>query len=107
MVRSIATLLVLLCTPPVMTETVEIQDRGAIDLAPFDCTDTPRSTLVQRVCYDEAQRHLLVNVGGAYSEYCHLPATTFEAFVVAPSMGQFFQQRIASMAAQFACDDAD
>ena len=105
MIRSVATLLALLCI--VTTETVEVRGRGAVDLAPFACTDTPRSTVVQRVCYDEARRDLLINVGGTYSEYCGLPASTFEAFVVAPSMGQFFRQRIAAPGTQFACDIAN
>lgn len=104
MIRPIATMLALLCTSPVVTEVVEVQGRGEIDLAPFSCTDTPRSTVVQRVCYDEAQQHLLVNAGGTYSEYCRLPAVTFDAFVVAPSMGQYYRHRIAATATLFACD---
>jgi hypothetical protein len=104
MVRSVAMLLALIWTSPVTTETVEVRDRGEIDLSAFDCTDTPRSTVVQRVCYDQMQRHLLVNIGGGYSEYCRLSAATYEAFVTAPSMGQFYRQRIAKSAAQYACD---
>src|SRR5436853_306336 len=107
MIRSVATLLALLWMSPVTTETVDVHGRGAVDLAPFACTDTPRSTVVQRVCYDEAQSRLLVNAGGAYSEYCRLPAAAFNAFVVAPSMGQFFRQRIAASGTQFACDIAN
>jgi len=107
MIRSVATLLALLCTSPVTTETVDVHGSGVIDLARFACTDTPRSTVVQRVCYDKARQHLLVNVGGAYAEYCRLPAATFQAFAVAPSMGQYFRQRITASAAQFACDAAN
>ena len=107
MIRSAATLLALLWTSPVTTEAVDVRGRGAVDLAPFACTDTPRSTVVQRVCYDQARRHLLVNAGGAYSEYCGLPAATFDAFVVAPSMGQFFRQRIAASGTPFGCDSAN
>ncbi len=105
MVRSFAALLALLCTSAVTTETADVPGRGSVDLESFACTDTPRSTLVQRVCYDEAQRHLLVNVGGTFAEYCRLPADTLRDFVVAPSMGQFYRQRLVS-AAQFACSDA-
>ena len=107
MVRSVAALLALLCTSSVTMEMIDVRGRGTVDLAPYACTDTPRSTVVQRVCYDEAQHHLLVNVGGAYSEYCRLPAATFDAFVVASSMGQFFWQRIATAAAPFACERAN
>jgi hypothetical protein len=107
MIRSIAATLALLSTAPVTTETVEVPGRGAIDLATYACTDTPRSTIVQRVCYDEARSHLLVNAGGVYSEYCRLPGPTFEAFVVAPSMGQFFRRRIAAHTTQYTCDGAN
>jgi 4-aminobutyrate aminotransferase-like enzyme len=100
-------MLALLCASPVTTETVDVRGRGEIDLASFVCTDTPRSTVVQRVCYDEARRHLLVKARGAYSEYCRLPAATFEAFVVARSMGQYYRQRIAAAATQFTCDGAN
>jgi hypothetical protein len=106
MIRSIATMLALFCTSPPTTETVEARGRGEIDLAPFACTDTPRSTVVQRVCYDGARRHLLVGVAGVYSEYCGMPVATFDAFVTAPSMGQFYRQRIAAAAPHFTCDRA-
>jgi KTSC domain-containing protein len=104
MIRNAAALLALLWTSPLTSETVDVRDRGTVDLATFACTDTPRSTVVQRVCYDATRHHLLVNAAGSYSEYCRLPAATFEAFVVAPSMGQFYRQRIAT--APFACDGA-
>jgi hypothetical protein len=106
MVRSVTALFALLCTSAVTTEIVDVRGRGTVDLAPFACTDTPRSTVVQRVCYHVAGHHLLVNSGGGYSEYCGVPAATFEAFMVAPSMGQFFRQRIAAAASQFACEGA-
>jgi hypothetical protein len=48
-----------------------------------------------------------VKANGAYSEYCRLPAATFEAFVVARSMGQYYRQRIAAAATQFTCDGAN
>ena len=96
MIRTIATALALLWTAPVVSEKVELGDRVTIDLAPFACTDTPRSSVVQRVCYDEARRYLLVSVRGSYRDYCGLPATTFDAFISAPSMGQFYLQIIAA-----------
>jgi hypothetical protein len=96
MIRHIASVLALLWTAPVVTEKVDVGERRAIDLAPFACTDTPRSSLVQRVCYDEARRYLLVNVRGSLRDYCGLSATTFNAFVAAPSMGQFYAQNIAA-----------
>lgn len=96
MIRTIATAFAVLWITPVVTEKVELGDRGTVDLALFACTDTPRSSIVQRVCYDEARRHLLVNIRGAYRDYCELPAATFNAFIAAPSMGHFYTQNIAA-----------
>jgi hypothetical protein len=96
MIRSVAIALALLWTAPVIPEKVELRDSGIVDLAPFACTDTPRSSIVQRVCYDEARRYLLINVRGAYRDYCELPAATFNAFIAAPSMGQFYLLNMAA-----------
>jgi KTSC domain len=93
MVRSIATLAVLISTP-VSAETVNVKYRGTVELAPFACTDTPRSSFIQRVCYDKAQGYMLINLRGVYYHYCELPAATFEALLAAPSMGQFYNQNI-------------
>src|SRR5664279_3612434 len=94
MVRSATTLIVLLLTAEVGPETVDVRDRGAVDLATFECRDTPRSTLIQRACHDNAQATLIVNVKGAYRQYCGLPVATFDGLMTAPSMGQFFKGNI-------------
>lgn len=94
MIRIIATTLALLWTAPVETEKVEAGS-GPVDLAPFVCTDTPRSTMIQRICYDRATRHLLVGIKGAYRDYCDVPPATFEAFIAARSLGYYYRQNLA------------
>ena len=94
MVRAATALIVLLLTAEVGSEAVDVRDRGVVDLATFECRDTPRSTLIQRACYDRAQTTLIVNVKGAYREYCGLPVAVFDGFTTAPSMGQFFKGNI-------------
>lgn len=95
MIRPIATILALLFTTPVSSETVDVKYRGAVDdLRPFACTDTPRSSFIQRVCYDKTQSYMLISLRGTYYHYCELPAPAFEAFVTAPSMGQFYNQKV-------------
>src|SRR5260221_12500295 len=74
-------------------ETVDVKYRGAVDLKPFACTDTPRSSFIQRVCYDRSQSYMLISLRGTYYHYCELPPATFDAFVAAPSMGRFFNQK--------------
>jgi hypothetical protein len=94
MIGTIATALVLLWSTPVETEKVEVNGRGIVDLAPFTCIDTPRSTIIQRVCYDGTTGHLLIGIGGSYRGYCDVPSATFDAFMTAPSMGHFYKQSI-------------
>jgi len=94
MIRAASSFIALLLTAPVGTETVDVKDRGTIDLATFECRDVSRSSLIQRVCYDAAQRTLIVGIKGSYDNYCDLPQQTFEIFMAAPSMGQFFNRNI-------------
>jgi KTSC domain len=106
MIRAATTLIVLLLTAEVGPEVVEVRDRGAVDLTTFECGDTPRSTVIQRACYDRARGTLIVNVKGAYRQYCELPVATFDGLMTAPSMGQFFKGNIegAGSAGAYDCD---
>jgi KTSC domain len=107
MIRAATTLIVLLLTAEFGSEIVDVRDHGAVDLRTFECRDTPRSTLIQRTCYDHAQATLIVNVRGAYRQYCHLPAAAFDDLMTAPSMGQFFKGNIqgASPGGPYDCAD--
>ena len=97
MIGAAATLIVLLLTAEFGSETVDVKDRGTVDLATFECRDTPRSTVIQRACYDSAQASMIVSVKGAYYQYCDLPPATFAGLMAAPSMGQFFKRNFGSI----------
>jgi hypothetical protein len=90
----LAAALTLLAATPAISETVNVKYRGVVDLKPFTCAVTPRSSFIQRVCYDKAQSYMLIDLRGTYYHYCELPAVTFDAFMAAPSMGQFYNQNI-------------
>ncbi len=75
-------------------EIVNVKDRGAVDLKPFNCQDITRSSVVSRVCYDAESRRMLVQRHAVYRQYCELPKHTVDAFLNAPSMGQFFKINI-------------
>jgi hypothetical protein len=94
MIRSVAALLLLISTVEVRSETVDVKYRGPVDLKPFECRDTPRSSFIQRLCYDKAQSYMLINLRGTFYHYCELPPATFDALASAPSMGQFYNANI-------------
>ena len=75
-------------------ETVDVEERGPIDLRAFDCHDITRSSVISRVCYDTESRRMLVQRHAVYRQYCDLRQDTFDAFLNAPSMGRFFNANI-------------
>jgi len=85
MIRSVLVVVTALISTPVSSETVN----GVVDLAPSACTDTPRSSFIQRVCYDKTQSYMLINLRGTYYHYCELPPATFDAFMTASPWGNF------------------
>jgi hypothetical protein len=94
MIRVATAIILLLLTAEAHSEMVDEKYRGAVDLKTFACTDTPRSSFIQRVCYDKTQSYMLINLRGTFYHYCELPAATYDALMAAPSMGQFYNASI-------------
>ena len=94
MTRLAFILALLVAAPWEAAEIVDIRDRGAVDLKPFDCQDITRSSVISRVCYDTESRHMLVRRYAVYHQYCDLPKDTLDAFLNAPSMGRFFKTNL-------------
>jgi hypothetical protein len=91
----LAVILALVFTAPwEAAEIVDVRDRGAVDLKPFNCQDITRSSVISRVCYDTESRRMLVQRHAVYQQYCDLPKDTLDAFLSAPSMGRFFKANI-------------
>ena len=79
-------------------ESIDVRYRGPVNLKPFICQDITRSSLIERVCYDEANRHMVVRRNAVHDQYCELPKDVVVAFLNAPSMGQYFKANIAGNA---------
>jgi hypothetical protein len=82
------------------TEPVNVEGRDAVDLTPFVCQDITRSSLINRVCYDAANRTMIVQLNSAYSQYCDVPQAARDSFLNAPSMGQYYNANIKRTGAQ-------
>ncbi|WP_441252566.1 KTSC domain-containing protein [Tardiphaga sp. 71_E8_N1_1] len=78
----------------VQAETVDVKYRGDVNLTPFRCTDTPRSSFVERVCYDRLNEYMIIRLKSVYYHYCEMPEAAFNAFLAASSMGQYFNANI-------------
>ena len=75
-------------------ETVTVKYRGDVPLDTFECWDVTRSSLVERVCYDEAEGYMIVRLRGTYYHYCEIDPSTVDEFLDADSMGRFFNAHI-------------
>jgi|SRR5882757_1373644 len=94
MVKIATALLLHLLTARVDSETIDVRDRGTVNLAGFECRDINRSSIIQRVCYDRSQNYLIVGIHNVFDQFCDLPPSTFDSLMAAPSMGQFFMRNI-------------
>jgi hypothetical protein len=74
-------------------EVVSVKYGDEIDLAPFRCSDV-EGHRVSRVCYDAANRYLLLRVGQNYRQFCEVDAAITNRFLSSPSMDRFFESII-------------
>lgn len=79
---------------PALAETVVVKYRGPVALDTFQCTDVQRSSLVKRVCYDEASAYMVINLKGTYYHYCEIDRATVQGLLSAESMGRYFNANI-------------
>ena len=75
-------------------ETVFVKYRGPVDLKPFACQWTGRSSFIERLCYDKKEHYVLVNLKGTYYHYCGIPESVVNDWLGAPSMGQYYNQNV-------------
>lgn len=81
-------------------ETVSVKYRGPVNLDPFVCTETPRSSFVRRVCYDGANAYMLIQLKTTWYHYCAIDDGTVKSLLAAESVGTFYN---ASVKGQFDC----
>jgi hypothetical protein len=87
-------LAILLVGAAARAETVDVKYRGLVDLAPFACTDTPRSSFIRRVCYDKANRYMVIKLQDVWYHYCSIPEGTVTSLLGADSAGKYFNANV-------------
>jgi hypothetical protein len=93
-VRSIIfSALVLICQVAT-AETVQVKYHGVVSLDAFACADVKESSDVSRICYDKAERYMVIRLKTTYYHYCEIDAVTVQGFQGASSKRQFFETRI-------------
>jgi hypothetical protein len=85
--------LVLVCQVA-KAETVQVKYHGTVALDAFACADIKESSDVSRVCYDSAERYMVIRLKTTYYHYCEIDAATVQGLQRASSKRQFFETRI-------------
>lgn len=75
-------------------ETVDVKYHRAVSLDTFNCTDVRESSDVNRICYDKAERYMIIRLKSTYYHYCEIDAATVQGLQSASSKRDFFQKRI-------------
>lgn len=89
-------ILISLClfTFNVYAETVHVKYRGLVDLTPFECNQIDRSSFINRLCYDQNNKYVIVKLNTTYYHYCEVPKSITSSWLSASSMGRFYNSNI-------------
>jgi hypothetical protein len=85
--------LVLICQVST-AETVQVKYHGGVSLDAFACRDVKESSDISRICYDEAERYMVIQLKTTYYHYCEIDAATVQGLQKANSKRQYFETRI-------------
>lgn len=75
-------------------ETVQVKYHGAVSLDAFVCSDVRESSDVSRICYDRAERYMVIQLKSTHYHYYEIDAATVQGLLQASSKRQFFQTRV-------------
>ncbi|OUM02959.1 KTSC domain-containing protein [Variovorax sp. JS1663] len=85
--------LVLVCQVAT-AETVQVKYHGTVSLDAFACVDVKENSDVSRICYDKAERYMVIRLKATYYHYCEIDTGIVQGLQSASSKRQFFETRI-------------
>jgi len=105
----IATIIVTLTYQNAAAECVTVKYRETpVCIDKFACVDTPRSSFVRSVCYDEVKSYMLIKLRDTWYHYCSVDAASVKNLVSADSVGRYYNGHFRSRGAThgpFDCRD--
>ena len=75
-------------------ETVQVKYHGVVALDSFACVEVRENSDVSRICYDKAERYMVIRLKATYYHYCEIDSATVQGLQGAGSKRQFFETRI-------------
>ena len=84
----------LLACGPALAETVQVKYHGPVSLDAFVCAEVDERSDVTRICYDVAERYMVIRLRSTYYHYCEIDRGTVQGLRSADSKRQYFETRI-------------
>jgi hypothetical protein len=81
---------------PAGAEEVCVKYHKCLDVDQFKCETITRSSFINRVCYLEAKRYMIIKLKETYYHYCSVTPEAVTEFLVAPSMGRYYNDNFRS-----------
>ena len=75
-------------------EIVQVKYHGVVSLDSFACAEVRENSDVSRICYDKAERYMVIRLKATYYHYCEIDSETVQGLQGAGSKRQFFETRI-------------
>jgi len=75
-------------------ETVQVKYHGAVSLDAFACEDVRESSDISRICYEKAERYMVIRLKTTNYHYCEIDAATVQGLRKASSKRLFFETHI-------------
>jgi hypothetical protein len=75
-------------------ETVQVKYHGSVSLDLFACAEVKEGSDVSRICYDVAERYMIMRLKTTYYHYCEIGDATVRELRAAASKRQYFEARI-------------
>jgi hypothetical protein len=93
---------------PVLAECVAVKYREApVCLDTFVCTETPKSSFVRTICYDDTKSYMLIKLNDTWYHYCAVDPASVDSLLNALSIGTYYNEHFRShvMHGPFDCRD--
>ena len=81
---------------PAGAEEVCVKYHKCLDVDQFKCETITRSSFINRVCYLEAKRYMIIKLKETYYHYCGVTLEAVTEFLAAPSMGRYYNDNFRS-----------
>jgi KTSC domain len=90
------TMVAILLLSPAKAEEVCVKYHKCLDIDQFKCGTITRSSFINRVCYLEAKRYMIIKLKDTYYHHCSVKPETMMEFLAALSMGSYYNKNIRS-----------